>query len=233
MKVEKIVRQDVLALRAEEAIDVAWRRMRDQRVEALHVTDSTGRLLGMLTEQDLLTRLAPRRSPRWWETISGSMDRLAADYMKATGLTVGDVMTMAPFVTITPDATVEEAAALMRQHELGALPAVANDICVGLVTRADVLDHLRWPAAALPGTVGDIGLERAMREAIEREAWASRHPVTVEARDGVIRLTGVVGSPVERAALLAMARSLAGATGVEDRLIILSRAGRSHTAPVI
>jgi predicted transcriptional regulator len=73
MKVEKIVRQDVLALRAEEAIDVAWRRMRDQRVDALHVTDSTGRLLGMLTAQDLLTRLAPRgrlaggrRSPARW-----------------------------------------------------------------------------------------------------------------------------------------------------------------------
>jgi CBS domain-containing protein len=233
MRVEKIVRKDVLGLRAEETIDAGWRRMREHRLPALHVTDPTGRLVGQLTERDLLARVAPCRSSRWWAMISGATDRLAADYMKAVGLTVGDVMAVTPLTTIAPDATIQEAAALMRRHDIAALPVVADDVCIGIVTRADILDHLSWPTAAPPGTGGDVELERAMREGIESEAWASRHPITVEAHNGVIRLTGVAGSPIERAALLAMARSLAGCVGVEDRLVVRLRTGPCHAAPVI
>jgi CBS domain-containing protein len=134
-------------------------------------------------------------------------------------------MTLAP-VTIAPDAPVQAAAALLRRHAIGALPVVADDVCIGVVTRADVLDHLSWPTAALPDTVTDAELEHAMRGGIEQEPWAGTHPVTVEAIRGIIRLTGVVASPVERSAMLAMARSIAGCAGVEDRLIVLSRAGR-------
>src|SRR5262249_35090910 len=144
MKVEKIVRKDVLGLRTEETIDVAWRRMRDHGVPALHVTDSTGHLVGQLSEQDLLARMAPCRSSRWWAMISGASDRLAADYMKTVGLTVGDVMTTAALMTIAHDATIQEAAALMRRHDVAMLPVISDDVCVGIVTRSDVLDHLSW-----------------------------------------------------------------------------------------
>jgi len=228
MRVEKIMRKDVLALRVEEAIDAAWRRMRDHRIEALPVTGPAGHLVGHLTEKDLLARLAPRRSTGWWATIWATTDQLAADYMKTVGVTVGDIMTTTPLVVVAPDATIEEAAALMRKHDIGALPVVADEVCLGIVTRAEVLDHLSWPTAALPRPRNDVELELAMREGIERELWASKHPVTVMARDGVVRLTGVVTSPVERAALLAMARSLAGSADIEDRLLVLPR-----TAPVI
>jgi CBS domain-containing protein len=232
MRVEKIVRKDVLGLRTDETLDVAWRRMRDHAVLALHVTDSTGRLVGQLSERDLLARMAPCRSSRWWAMVSGATDRLAADYMRTVGLIVGDVMTTSPLRTIAHDATIEEAAALMRRDDVAVVPVIADDTCIGIVTRADVLDHLSWPTPTIPGPVQDAELERAMREGIESESWASSHPITVEAHHGVIRLTGVAGSPIERAALLAMARSL-GSAGVEDRLIVLSRTGRHHTAPVI
>jgi len=232
MRVEKIMREDVLGLGVDESMHVAWRRMRDQRIDVLHVTDPAGHLVGQLTEEDLLARLAPRRSPRWWATMWGATDQLAADYVKAVGLTVGDIMTMTPLVTIAPDATIQDAAALMRQHDVRTLPVVSADVCIGIVTRADVLDHLAWPTAPLPGAIGDADLQRTMRESIEREVWASGHPVTVEALNGIIKLTGVVSSPVERSGLLAMARSLAGAAGVDDRLIV-RRTRRHRAAPVI
>jgi len=231
MKVDKIARNDVVPLRADEALDAAWQRMRDQRFPALPVTDTTGRLVGMLTEHDLLARLVPRRAP-WWSIVFGATDKLAAECRKAVGVTVGDVMTDAP-ATIAPDASIREAATLMHQSEIVALPVVIDGACIGIVTRADVLDHLSWPAAPRPRTVSDVELARAMRERIEQEDWASRHPLTVEAVDGVIRLTGVVASPVQRAALLAMARSVSGWAGVEDRLIVLSRTSRYHTSPSV
>ena len=232
MTIAKIVRKDVVALRAEEAIEVAWRQMRDQRFGELPVVDTAGRLIGMLTEHDLLARLAPRRMPRWWATIFGEKDQLATDYLKAVGVTVGDLMTVAP-VAIVPDASVEAAAMLMRRHASSALPVVANDVCIGLVTRADVLDHLSWPTATIAGTVTDVELECLMHEAIQQELWASRHRVTVNAMHGIVRLTGVVASPAERSALVGMARALPGCAGVENRLVVLSHAGGRLPAPVV
>jgi CBS domain-containing protein len=230
MNVEEIARKDVVALRANETLDIAWRQMRDQSLDALPVQDTTGCLIGILTEHDLLARLVPRRASRWWSVIFGTTDQLAADYVKAVGVSVEEVMTVAP-VTIGPDASIQEAAGLMRHRGVGTLPVVDDDAYIGIVTRADALDHLSWPAAAPPGTVEDIELESSIRESIEQEPWASRHPVTVEAFHGIIRLTGVVASPVERRALLAMARSCVGCAGVEDRLLVLSRPGRCHPAP--
>jgi CBS domain-containing protein len=231
MKVSKIMRKDVVPLRADATMDTAWRQMRDQGLGALPVTDAADRLLGVLTEDDLLGRLTPRRVPTWWTMISRGTDELAADYLKAAGVTAGDLMTVAP-VTIVPDASVETAATLMRRHAIGAVPVVADDVCVGLVTRADVLDHLSWPTAA-PGTVTDVELQRLMHEGILQELWTSRHCVTVEAAHGVIRLTGVVKSPAERSALVAMARSVPGCTGVENRLVVYCRTGRHQPAQVV
>jgi CBS domain-containing protein len=227
MNVDKLMRKDVIALRPEETMAMAWRQMRDQWIEALPVTDPAGHLLGLLTEHDLLARLTPRRASCWWSIVLGATDRLAADCIKAVGVTVADVMTQAP-VTIAPDASIQEAAVLMRRSEIGALPVIADDVYIGIVSRADILDHLSWPAPTQPGTVEDAELERTMREGIERESWASRHPITVEALHGVIRLTGVVASPIERSALLALGRSLDGCAGVADRLVVLSRASRHH-----
>jgi CBS domain-containing protein len=232
MNVGKIMREDVVALRPEEAIEPAWRKMRNQGLGALPVTDATGQLVGLLTENDLLVRLAPRRAPRWWNMFVDGTDLLAAECQKTTGITVEDVMTAAP-VMVEAGASLEAAAVLMREHAIDTLPVIGNDHYVGLVTRADILDHLSWPAAAAPGSVNDVELGRRMHERLERELWVSRHCVTVEAVHGVIRLTGVLASPVERSALLAMARAIPGCAGVDDRLIIFCRWGRQQPARTI
>jgi CBS domain-containing protein len=232
MTVAKIMRKDVVALRPEERIDAAWPQMRALRLEALPVADATDRLVGLLTGHDLLGRLAPRRVPRWWNEILAGTDRLAAEYVRSVGLTVGDLMTLAP-VTVWPDAPVEVAATLMRQHAIGVLPVIAEEVYRGLVTRAEVLVHLRWPTSPVPGAVADSEIERLMQEGLVRELWTSRHRITVEVTNAIIRLTGVVAGPLERTALLAMARAVPGCAGVEDRLAVVVRSGSRPLAPVI
>jgi CBS domain-containing protein len=231
MTIAGIVRKDVVTLRAEDAIEAAWGRMREQRLGQLPVVDARGHLVGMLAEHDLLDRLAPAPMPSRWTLVFDEKDRLAAGYLKSVGATVGELMTPAP-PAIVPDASIETAARLMRRHAIGALPVVLNDVCIGVVTRADVLDHLAWPPAGAPGAANDGELERQMLQSILEEMWASRY-VTVEARRGVIRLGGAVAGPAERSALVAMARALPGCGGVEDRLAVLGAAGVRQPAPVI
>jgi CBS-domain-containing membrane protein len=83
MNIGEVMREDVVALRSDEAIDAAWRRMRDQQLAALPVADTVGRLIGVLSEHDLLARLAPRRESRWWMAIVYEEGRLAAEYVKS------------------------------------------------------------------------------------------------------------------------------------------------------
>jgi len=219
MKVAEILRKEFVALHADEAIDAAWRQMRANQLPMLPVTDGLGRLVGTLSEHDLLARLAPRRESRWWAPIVFEESRLAAEYAKSVAVTVGDLMGVPP-VAIVPDADLETAARLLRRHAIGTVPVVTNDVCIGLVLRADVLDHLSWPAAVAPGTVSDVELECAMHERMQHELWTSRCGVMVQAARAVIRLSGVVASSAEQAALVAMARSIPGCAGVEDRLVV-------------
>ena len=220
MKVAELVRKDIVTLREDDTIEMAWQSMRKQQLAELPVTDPAGRLVGVLAEHDLLVRLAPRRVPRWWGVVFRDRDELAADYVRAVGTSVADVMRVAP-VAIVPDASIETAATLMGRQAIGSLSVIISDVCIGIVTRADVLDHLAWPPAAIAAPVTDAELERRVDEAILQELWASRHTIAVKAVRGTLHLSGFVADPVERAALLAMAHAVPGCREVQSRLVVV------------
>ena len=67
-----------------------------------------------------------------------------------------------------------------------------------------------------------------MKERMEQESWIPRLRPTVEARDGVLTLWGVVGSDAEKAALITMARAIPGCQAIEDHLIALGPRYRYH-----
>jgi CBS domain-containing protein len=82
---------ETLTLRPEDPIGRAVRLLVRSRLSALPVVDTGGRLVGLLTEGDLLTRMASRRRP-WWATVWADGKELLAEYRKAMGTSVGEVM---------------------------------------------------------------------------------------------------------------------------------------------
>jgi CBS domain-containing protein len=64
-----VMRREVVPVGAVDSIDKAVRLMLDQRLGAVPVVDANGHLVGLLTEDDLIARRIPRRSPRWWEVV--------------------------------------------------------------------------------------------------------------------------------------------------------------------
>jgi CBS domain-containing protein len=224
--VKKIMREDVRPLRADEPVERAWRAMREQGVSGLPVTEADGRLIGVVTADDLITRQAPRRLPPWWHVFRYGPARLADDYRKALGVTVGDVMSFRP-VAIDARASMEAAAELMHTRHVGLLPVVADGVLVGVLTRAEVIEAGAWPARR-DVSVPDAELVSEMESRLERESWVSSHTLRVEASQGVLRLYGLVDSEAERAAITAMARSIPGCADVEDYLLFVSQinAGR-------
>jgi len=219
MTVEKIMRRDVVPVRAADPLTAARQYMTAQGLAAIPVVGNDGEPIGILTEDDLLVRHLQRKPLPWWKITFDEPEQLARDYLKRTGTTVADVMTEVS-ITVGPDAPVEHAAAVMHEHGLPVLLVVADGTLVGLLTRSDVLDSLR-EADIIDDHSGDPAqLVREMERQMNAEAWVSTQTIRVQAEPRVLHLFGLVRSEAERAALLAMARSIPGCVTVESHLVV-------------
>jgi acetoin utilization protein AcuB len=103
--------------------------MRTRRVRHLPVVDRGGRLVGIVTDRDLRQVVF---DPALQARAGGLADALKA-------VTVRDVMTWA-VITVRPDTPLREAARIMREQKVGALPVVQSGKVVGILSEVDVLD---------------------------------------------------------------------------------------------
>ena len=118
--------------------------MVERHVGALPVLDVDGRLVGLVTEGDLIMRDAKMHFPTYLHLLGGfvfypgSTERFENDLRKAVGATVGDVMNAEP-VTVSPDATVSDVATLLVEGDTSRLPVMDGERLVGIISKSDVV----------------------------------------------------------------------------------------------
>lgn len=181
--VASVMTSDVLTAREAMPLKEFARVLTTRAVSALPVLDADDRLVGMVSERDLLDKQAdPLASYRsWW----GRLVR-PRHARRATGDTVADVMTKNP-VTIGPNASLAEAAKQMARHRIKRLPVVdGQGALVGIVSRGDLLK-------VFVRSDDDIA-ELILREVFVRLLWADPTEVEVRVTDGVVTLAGRVES---------------------------------------
>ncbi|WP_089107324.1 CBS domain-containing protein [Streptomyces hyaluromycini] len=174
--VSDVMTHTVLALRHGAAFKDIVKAMQQWQVSAAPVLDDHGRVVGVVSEADLLRKEqaradAPGRPPE-------------PDRTKARAVTAEELMTV-PAITVHPGATLPEAARTMARHGVKRLPVVdADGLLRGVVSRADLLKvFLRDDE--------DIA-EEIRREIVPHLFPDSAEPVRVRVRDGVVTLTGRV-----------------------------------------
>ncbi|KJE28792.1 acetoin utilization AcuB family protein [Geobacillus thermoleovorans] len=124
MLVEQVMKAPVVTVRAANTIAEALQLLRHHRIRHLPVVDEEGRLVGLVTSQDL-REASPSifRLPEQWEDL----ERPVGDVMK-TDVIVGHPLDF-----------VEEVAALFYEHRIGCLPIVNHGKLVGIITQTDLL----------------------------------------------------------------------------------------------
>ena len=158
-------------------------------LSALPVIDGQGRVLGVVSETDLF----------------GDSQRPAGGPVATTA---GEVMT-SPAVTVSPHATLTEAARRMQADGLKRLPVVAGSgRLIGIVSRADLLRPLVRP---------DEHISRDVEELLERKLLVAAG-VEVEVRDGIVTLTGRLERRSLISILVGLADGIEGVVRVEDWL---------------
>jgi CBS-domain-containing membrane protein len=216
MRVEDVMTADVITVGPEVSVHKAASLMSDHGISGLPVVDADGRVIGMVTEGDLIAGQAGPRTRRWWQRLFADADALARDYQKAAGTTVGDVMTVG-VVSVSPDLGIAAAARILYDRGLRRVPVLRGRRLVGILARGDLVKALA-AAPAFKMWAPDDEIVRTMRERIKAEPWTSAG-IIVEAHDGVIDLWGTVASETERTAVEAMARGIPGCRGVVNRLV--------------
>jgi CBS domain-containing protein len=180
--------------------------MRSHRISAFPVIDAVGRVIGVVSEADLLVKEADPGPPPGLVRLAWRL----RERSKASGVTAAEVMTK-PAVTIREDAPVAEAARLMQSRRVKRLPVVdADGRLRGIVSRADVLSVFERPDPEIRDQVikgiiaGEFGLEPEL--------------LVVTVRSGIVTVTGSVTKRPDALGLLAAIRHAEGVVGVRDRL---------------
>ena len=131
--VKDVMTAEVVVVRSDTTFKEMAATLRRYRVSALPVVDDTGKVLGVVSEADLLAKEALADPGPVAELVHRK------DVRKAEGLTAGDLMTRPP-VTAAPDDPVEQAARMMHFMQVKRLPVVnSGGQLVGIISRADVL----------------------------------------------------------------------------------------------
>lgn len=178
-------------------------RLREFRVSAFPVLDDDGRVIGVVSEADMLLKEAMDGG----RTVLGRILH-RKELRKAAGVTAGDLMT-SPAVTVVPEDTVEHAAQLMYARGLKRLPVIdAAGHLVGIISRTDVL-------AVFDRTDEDIRVE-ITRHVIPRLSEPSFYWVVV--KSGIVTMEGTPETVSIGRNVLARARRVQGVVGLRDRL---------------
>ena len=142
--VRDVMTTDVLTFSPDEPVQEASRRLVERGVDGAPVVDADGRVVGMLTTDDLLVQETRLHYPTVislfgaYLELPSSHRRFEEDLRRAVAATVQDVMHADP-VSCGPDDTLERVATVMHEERLGRLPVVEDGRLVGIVARGDIL----------------------------------------------------------------------------------------------
>jgi acetoin utilization protein AcuB len=125
--VEKWMTKHVITVRPQEKIIDAFELMQGRGIRHLPVVED-GELKGLVTDRDIRLALipSPLSTPEDRVYHLGALERV--DEIMATDL-----------ITVTPTTTIEEAAKLMAQYKIGAVPVVGQGKLVGILTETDIM----------------------------------------------------------------------------------------------
>ena len=183
--------------------------LRRHRVSAFPVLGDDDKVIGVVSEADLLAKEALDGEPG---VFAGILHHRDAE--KARGITAGDLMTAA-VVAVAPEDTVEHAAQLMYSRKVKRLPVIdGRGHLVGIISRADVL-------AVFDRTDEDIRQE-ITDEVIRNEFLVDPQAFDVKVSGGIVTLTGVPETNEVGHEIVQRIRHVQGVVAVRDRLSYLS-----------
>jgi CBS domain-containing protein len=204
--VKDVMSTHVIAVREIASFKEIATRLREQRVSAFPVIDLDGKVIGVVSEADLLAKEALKG------TVPRTIHSLTRKHVRSqvNALTAADLMSK-PAVTIGPDESVTRAARLMYSRRVKRLPVTSDDgRLVGIVTRSDVLSVYSRPDAEIQREI--------TQDLILGTFLCNPDSFTVTVKDGVVTIQGAPETTWIGHDIIHAVRHMEGVVAVRDRL---------------
>lgn len=187
-------------------------------ISAVPVVDHAGKLLGIVSEGDLVRRAETHTEHRsaWWLDMLGSARKGAADFVKSHGRKAKDVMTTA-VVTAEPETSLSDIADMMERHGIKRVPIMHDGQIIGIVSRANLVQALASGQTDLDVSPSDEELREAVVAKLRGQRWG-QSMINVLVQRGIVDLWGVVDSEDEKKAVRIAAEETPGVSAVNDNL---------------
>ncbi len=211
MRAKDVMSNGVMSLAADATVMQAAQLLVNCHVSAMPVVDEAGRMVGIVSEADLLGCMPDSDAP-------------AAGPRDVRTLQVAEIMTR-DVVTAGEDMPVAALAKLMTERRVKRLPILRDGAVVGIVSRIDLLRALislnaaAGPDGTRPGR--DDQLRREISAACQGRAWSQARQLDVVVNGGVAHLWGIAPSDLVRNAYRAAAQNVPGVSAVEVHMHVV------------
>ena len=223
LKAADIMAQKVICVSPDQTVQGAAALMLDHGVSGLPVVDASGKLVGVVSEGDLMRHVEAGTDHHrsWWLRALMGHEELAKEYVRENARHVRDVMTKT-VVTASPDTPARNLAETLEHNGIKRVPIVKDGAVVGIVSRANLLRALARSdhSEQTPKQLSDEELRQAVMARFGAEPWARTTLINVDAHEGAVTLSGIVDSIAEQKALRLAAELTEGVRTVEDATMI-------------
>ncbi len=226
MLVRDVMVAPVITVEPSASVQEVAKLFLEKQISAVPVLDGKGKLVGIVSEGDLLHRVeaGTERHRSWWLRALVHDQVLADEYIKSHSRKVSDVMTR-DVITASPGMPLHEVAALMEKNAIRRLPILENGQLVGIVSRANLLQAVASSRQLLDVAPTDKAIRDRILTSLKREAWAHTGLLNVTVSNGIVDLWGLAESETERKAIRVAAESTPGVTAVHDNMVVYRSAG--------
>src|SRR5271166_5772317 len=208
MRAMDVMTSEVITVDEDASVQAVAKLLAERGISAVPVADRENRVIGMVSEGDLLHRAetGTERRRSWWLDMMASTNQLAGDYVKSHSGKVRDVMTR-DVISVTETTPVADIAVLL------------DGKLVGIVSRANLVRALGMTINEPSSTEAD---DRTIRDKLlaelKAQRWAEVSPANVTVKDGVVHLWSSYLSEQEKRALVVAAETTPGVRRVEDHM---------------
>lgn len=147
MNVKEIMTTDVITVTTEDTVEKCAKLLLEQNFSGLPVLDLEGKLVGIVTEGDLIRRASRIKAPAALALLGGYIyldnpQKFMEDIKRAMAQKAGDLMSE-KLVTVSSEDTIEDAATLMINKKIKRLPVVDDEgKLIGIISRRDIMNYL-------------------------------------------------------------------------------------------
>ena len=216
LRARDVMTPDVITIPPETPVVSIARLLAERGISAAPVVDADGKALGIVTEADLIRRLAGEQDKPggWFAALFGNPERDAERYARTHGVTARDVMTTTP-ISVDPDTLASKVAQILEEKGIRRVLVTQDGRLKGIVSRADLLRALVAPTHE-EAALSDDRIRRAVTAAMKREPWADTFYTMVDVKDGVVEFHGFSRSAAVQRGLRVLAENVPGVKGVTD-----------------